>query len=100
MYVGQVIASLSLPIAFGAPTLVSATWFPLEERNTATAIGTLSFSIGMALGFLIGPVIVPELVLDVHNETSYSNNSGDAILLPLKKMGADLKYLMYLEVKK
>ena len=39
-------------------TQISAVWFPLNERNTATAIGMTANAIGSALISIIAPVIV------------------------------------------
>jgi MFS family permease len=39
------------------PSLLSATWFPVEQRTTATAIAYLGGSLGSALGFLLGPYL-------------------------------------------
>ena len=58
-------------VALGAPPLVSATWFPPSERTTATAIGTLAGSFGIAAAFAVGPAMVPGVVA----QTNVSNAS-------------------------
>jgi MFS family permease len=40
------------------PPLLAATWFPSAERAIATAVGTLSGFLGMALGFGLTPLFV------------------------------------------
>lgn len=59
IYFGHLIAMLPSFIANGAPPLVSTTWFPPNERTTATAIGALAANFGAALAFFIGPSMIP-----------------------------------------
>ena len=70
IYVGHLVTMLPSFIASGAPPLVSSTWFPPNERTTATAIGTLAGIFGAALAFFIGPSMMP---------TPF-NNSGNSSL--------------------
>ena len=42
----------------GAPPLVSSTWFPPNQRATATAFSTLMSYVGISVSFLIGPFIL------------------------------------------
>lgn len=56
---GQFIIMLSAPMPMGAPPLISATWFPPHQRTTSTAIGSLGAYLGTAVGFTIGPAMVP-----------------------------------------
>ncbi|XP_070175531.1 solute carrier family 49 member 4-like isoform X2 [Littorina saxatilis] len=61
MNVGQALNGLAGPIAMAGPPAVSATWFPPEQRTLATSIGTFFSMFGMASGFLIGPMLVPDV---------------------------------------
>ncbi|XP_046573352.1 solute carrier family 49 member 4 homolog [Haliotis rubra] len=47
-------------VPMAGPALLSATWFPPKQRATATAMSTVFFYLGMSLGFIIGPLLVPE----------------------------------------
>jgi FLVCR family MFS transporter len=47
------------------PTALSATWFPPEERTLATAIMAMGNFLGNALGFILGPLVVPEGSTDI-----------------------------------
>ena len=38
----------------GGPPLVSAVWFPVHERTTATAVGVFMGTTGVAISFIIG----------------------------------------------
>ena len=47
----------------GAP-LLSATWFPAEQRTTATAIAAVMNGVGVSVSFIIG-----ELVISINSTT-------------------------------
>ena len=94
MNVGQLITSLSFPVCLGASTFVSSTWFPPDERTTATAVGTLSVTVGAATGFLVGPILVPYSATNLFS-SSTSNNSD---LAYLDQIRGHFKELMYLQV--
>ncbi|KAK7495629.1 hypothetical protein BaRGS_00013076 [Batillaria attramentaria] len=61
MHVGQMLNGLAGPVAMGGPPAVSATWFPPHERTTATAIGSLFALLGTGSGFILGPLLVPDV---------------------------------------
>ncbi|KAK7093171.1 solute carrier family 49 member 4 homolog [Littorina saxatilis] len=61
MNVGQALNGLAGPIAMAGPPAVSATWFPPEQRTLATSVGTFFGMFGTASGFLIGPMLVPDV---------------------------------------
>lgn len=46
---------------FGAPPIVSAVWFPVEQRTIATAFGAMAGYVGIALSFVVGPQLVPNV---------------------------------------
>ena len=58
--VGHVITMFPAMIANGGPPLVSATWFPPNERTTATAIASLAAFMGTAVAFVMGPALVSD----------------------------------------
>ncbi len=68
IYIGHLIAMLPSFIANGAPPLVSSTWFPPNERTTATAIGALAANFGGALAFFIGPSMIPRTLDNSEND--------------------------------
>ena len=61
---------------FAGPSLVSAVWFPLNQRTTAYAIAFIFNYFGFAFSFLLGPLIdsIPEYVscsvAQTHNQSS------------------------------
>lgn len=48
------------PVVLALPPVLSATWFPVEERTTATAITSLANSLGGAMAFALAPALVPD----------------------------------------
>ena len=46
------------PFLLNAITKVAARWFPLEERATASGLGTLSMYIGILTGMILTPILV------------------------------------------
>ena len=59
-HVGQALNGLAGPVAMAAAPVLSATWFPVRERTTATAIMSMANNLGVALSFVLGPKTVPE----------------------------------------
>ena len=61
IHIGQFLNGLGGPIAMGGPPLISATWFPVHQRTTATALMVVIAGFGLALSFIIAPLIVPDV---------------------------------------
>ena len=61
MGAGQLLNGLAGPVTQAAPTLLSATWFPSDQRTTSTAIAALCGSVGVAMSFVIGPLVVKDI---------------------------------------
>jgi len=58
IHIAQILNAAVGPFVMASPSKLSSNWFPVKERTTATAVATLSNSLGGAVGFLIGPYIV------------------------------------------
>eukprot|EP00048_Salpingoeca_helianthica_P006651 m.101062 g.101062 ORF g.101062 m.101062 type:complete len:462 (-) comp14085_c1_seq1:34-1419(-) len=58
-HIGQALNGLAGPVAMAAAPVLSATWFPTEQRATATAIMAMANTLGVALAFVVGPALVP-----------------------------------------
>ncbi|EDO48894.1 predicted protein, partial [Nematostella vectensis] len=67
IHIGQFLNDLGAPVAMGAPPLLSSTWFPPNQRATATAISTLTSYVGISASFLVAPFIV--------NPNDFTNNT-------------------------
>jgi len=63
--IAQIGIAIGQPFVLNALTTVAARWFPIQERATATGLGTLA----MYLGIFVGLVLTPYL-------TIHSNISG------------------------
>lgn len=61
MGAGQLFNGIAGPVTQAAPTLLSSTWFPSEQRTTATAVAALCGSLGVAVSFMIGPLVVTDV---------------------------------------
>eukprot|EP00058_Branchiostoma_floridae_P011564 XP_002597052.1 hypothetical protein BRAFLDRAFT_282994 [Branchiostoma floridae] len=55
----QTVCSVAQIFILGMPARVAAVWFGPREVSTATSIGVFGSQLGIALGFLIPPVLVP-----------------------------------------
>ena len=64
----------------GAP-LLSATWFPANQRTTSTAIALILNNLGQSVSFLAGPVLVPNISDNVSLSTEYKNNQIKADIM-------------------
>ncbi|CCW71843.1 unnamed protein product [Phytomonas sp. Hart1] len=60
---GQIFSGLGSPVAAGAVSALSATWFPPKERTRATAVAILFNSVGNALCYLFIPIVTQKLTM-------------------------------------
>jgi MFS transporter, FLVCR family, disrupted in renal carcinoma protein 2 len=60
MNVAQFVSDCGGPVAMGAVSRLSQVWFSPEQRAIATAVGTESNMLGVALAFLWGPGLFPD----------------------------------------
>ncbi|XP_074653318.1 solute carrier family 49 member 4 homolog isoform X2 [Tubulanus polymorphus] len=65
-HLGCIVSGFAGPVVMAGPPCVSATWFPANGRTTATAIMIVSNYLGVALSFILGPLIV-------NTHTTYNN---------------------------
>lgn len=56
--VASLLNNLGNAFSYSLPAKVSATWFPASERSVATGLGSQSNPLGVALSFLLGPILV------------------------------------------
>jgi MFS family permease len=59
--VSQIGIAVGQPFILNALTKVSARWFPLRERATATGLGTLAMYLGIVAGMVLTPILVLRL---------------------------------------
>ncbi|XP_016359055.1 choline/ethanolamine transporter flvcr2a isoform X3 [Sinocyclocheilus anshuiensis] len=58
---GQFACSFAQVFILGMPSQVASVWFGSDEVSTACAIGVFGNQLGIAIGFLIPPVLVPNV---------------------------------------
>lgn len=56
---GQLLNGLAGPTIMSAGPFLSTTWFPPDQRATATAVASLFSYLGGAASFIVGPLVVP-----------------------------------------
>ncbi|PIK49936.1 putative feline leukemia virus subgroup C receptor-related protein 2 [Apostichopus japonicus] len=57
-FTGQTVAAIAQVFILGMPAHVAATWFGAEQVSTACAIGVFGNQFGVAIGFVLPPIIV------------------------------------------
>ncbi len=87
VHAGQMLNGLAGPIAFGASTVVSATWFPANQRTTATAIGTIFNGFGCAVPSLLGPFVVSQ---------GRNVTNGTVPIEEVREIRKEISHLMYM----
>uniref|UniRef100_A0A8C1U0R1 Feline leukemia virus subgroup C cellular receptor family, member 2a n=1 Tax=Cyprinus carpio TaxID=7962 RepID=A0A8C1U0R1_CYPCA len=58
---GQFACSFAQVFILGMPSQVASVWFGSDEVSTACAIGVFGNQLGIAIGFLIPPILVPNV---------------------------------------
>lgn len=62
-FTGQIICACAQAFTLGIPPYLAATWFSSNSVSTVTAIAVFGNQVGIALGFFIPPMLIP----DVHD---------------------------------
>lgn len=57
VFISQVVIAFGQPFILGSITKIAARWFSLEERGTASGLGTLSMYLGILLGMILTPIL-------------------------------------------
>uniref|UniRef100_A0A3Q3EN87 FLVCR choline and putative heme transporter 2 n=1 Tax=Kryptolebias marmoratus TaxID=37003 RepID=A0A3Q3EN87_KRYMA len=66
---GQCASSLAQIFILGMPSILASTWFGADEVSTACSIGVFGNQLGIAIGFLVPPILVPNV--DDMDELAY-----------------------------
>lgn len=59
--VGQVICSVAQVFILGMPSRIASVWFGANEVSTACSMAVFGNQLGIAIGFLVPPVLVPNI---------------------------------------
>lgn len=62
--VSQIGVAVGQPFILNAVTKVAARWFPIEERATASGLGSLAIYLGIVLGMTLTPYLVLQSSID------------------------------------
>ncbi|XP_034433139.1 feline leukemia virus subgroup C receptor-related protein 2 isoform X5 [Hippoglossus hippoglossus] len=60
-FFGQFVCSVATVCILGIPSRLASLWFGPQEVSTACSIGVLGNQMGIAIGFLIPPILVPNV---------------------------------------
>ncbi|XP_068110608.1 heme transporter FLVCR2 isoform X2 [Hyperolius riggenbachi] len=58
---GQLVCALAQVFILGMPSRIASVWFSSSEVSTACSIGVFGNQLGVAVGFLLPPVLVPNI---------------------------------------
>ena len=97
VYAGSVLIGLAAPgVQNTGIVVLSATWFPPQERVTATAVSALSLvaSLGSSCSVIIGPHMVPDV-----GTANYSYKLGHKINIDLIHNHTSQEQIQYLKEK-
>ncbi|XP_072545275.1 choline/ethanolamine transporter flvcr2a isoform X1 [Salminus brasiliensis] len=71
-FFGQFMCSVASVYVMGIPSYLASIWFGKHEVSTACSIGVLGNQLGIAIGFLVPPILVPNV--DDLDELAYHIN--------------------------
>ncbi|XP_062406213.1 heme transporter FLVCR2-like isoform X4 [Sardina pilchardus] len=60
-FLGQFCSSFAQVFILGMPSRIASVWFSSEEVSTACSIGVFGNQLGIAIGFLVPPILVPNV---------------------------------------
>ncbi|TNN82634.1 Feline leukemia virus subgroup C receptor-related protein 2 [Liparis tanakae] len=84
-FLGQFCCSLAQVFILGMPSRIASVWFGSEEVSTACSIGVFGNQLGIAIGFLVPPILVPNVEdmeeLATHIRLMFYITAGAATLL-------------------
>ncbi|XP_017306463.1 feline leukemia virus subgroup C receptor-related protein 2 isoform X2 [Ictalurus punctatus] len=60
-FLGQVTCSVAQVFILGMPSRIASVWFGSNEVSTACSIGVFGNQLGIAIGFLVPPILVPNV---------------------------------------
>lgn len=60
IFIGQCLSAIAQPMFLNFPPAIASIWFPVDERDISTTIGSMSSPIGNAIGSVIPVLFVSE----------------------------------------
>lgn len=84
-FLGQFCCSFAQVFILGMPSRIASVWFGSDEVSTACSIGVFGNQLGIAIGFLVPPILVPNVddkeELAYHIRNMFFITAGVATLL-------------------
>ena len=84
MHIAHILNGLAGPASMGGSTTISADWFPYNERTLSTSIGGAANSLGVAISFIIGPLMVRQV------------NGTNVTAAELSEVTTDVFHMLYI----
>ncbi|XP_068437205.1 heme transporter FLVCR2 isoform X4 [Clinocottus analis] len=82
---GQFVSSLAQVFILGMPSSMASVWFGADEVSTACSIGVFGNQLGIAIGFLLPPILVPNVddveELEYHIRIMFYISAGVATVI-------------------
>lgn len=91
IHVGQIVIGLSGPVGQASATALSSTWFPPNQRTTATAIASLASYCGTAISFVIGPHLVGDI------DKTHMSKTHPGYKEEIHKLSHEIMRFMYIQ---
>ncbi|XP_029178084.1 solute carrier family 49 member 4-like [Nylanderia fulva] len=101
VHTAAILNGLSGVILGPATALVSAVWFPPGKRTTATGISSACNQLGIAISYLIGPVVIENTI--AYNATfliNDTNSNGSVVFDKMYTMALRAQILSLMKIGK
>ena len=84
MHIAHILNGFAGPASMGGTTTISANWFPHNERTLSTSIGGAANYMGVAISFIIGPLMVRQV------------NGTNVTATELSEVTTDVFHMLYI----
>ncbi|XP_075242397.1 solute carrier family 49 member 4 homolog [Convolutriloba macropyga] len=84
-------------IPMAGASLLSITWFPPSERRFATSLASGSQQIGLAMSFLLGPLLVEEPILSDSYNASSTVSSNDVGIKSIEYYWNEIQFYLRIQ---
>ena len=88
-------AALANPFLIHIPPKIAAVWFPKDEVSTATSIGVFGNQLGVAIGFLLPPLLVSGPVGVFNSNGSYPFDWSNSTKYPEEAQESFIKWILW-----
>ncbi|XP_054166067.1 uncharacterized MFS-type transporter C09D4.1-like [Oppia nitens] len=97
--IGQTIVAIAQLFVLNIPPLLAATWFSEKEVSRATAYGVFGNQVGIALGFFLPSLVVPNFSSDSVTSTTQSavmvTDISNTTFVGIEEVGTGLRTLFF-----